>query len=489
MFSKCVALPIAIGGLLALTLNSACASGLTAHGATTDPAADHGAGQQPRPLVARQFAEVPDTDWTIDQPLVGREIPCRNGKALIFDCRAVNLLAYLPEHMIGGGDLTSVWGWTDSATQREFVLAVQSNGTSFVEITEPLHPRYLGQLPKPQGTIPSRTRDVKVYRHYAYIVSDGAGPHGLQIFDLTQLRAVTAAPAVFQETAHYDRVANVHTIALDTASGFAFLAGSNGGGETCGGGLHMVDLRMPIAPVFAGCYPETLGGSKGDGYIHETQCVRYHGPDRRYHGREVCVSGAQTAFSIVDVTDTRTPRLLGIAQYPNVSYAHQGWLTEDHRYFFANDEGDEFAQAARLTKELGSESAGIDRTRTRTIGFDLRDLQDPVVLVEFYNPNSKSTDHNLYIRDRYMYQSNYREGLRVVDLDDPAHPMEVGYFDTTPMDENRPGMSGSWGNYPYFTQRGVVAVTTFAPSDDPSKVRHTTKGLFLLRYPSAATRR
>ena len=68
-----------------------------------------------------------------------------------------------------------------------------------------------------------------------------------------------------------------------------------------------------------------------------------------------------------------------------------------------------------------------------------------------------------------MYQSNYVAGLRVVDVNDPVNPVEVGYFDTVPFGENLPGFAGSWSNYPYF-KSGVVAATSMR------------EGLFLVRY-------
>ena len=67
-------------------------------------------------------------------PLVGREIECRNGKARIFACQDVSLLAFLPESVLGGPTFTAVSGWTDAATGREFVLAGRKGGTSFIEI-------------------------------------------------------------------------------------------------------------------------------------------------------------------------------------------------------------------------------------------------------------------------------------------------------------------------------------------------------------------
>ena len=96
--------------------------------------------------------------------------------------------------------------------------------------------------------------------------------------------------------------------------------------------------------------------------------------------------------------------------------------------------------------------------RTRTLVWDVTDLDDPVVLTEFLGTTA-ATDHNLYINDRYMYQSNYVAGLRIIDVADPRNPVEVGYFDTVPFGENVPGFAGSWSNYPFF-KSGTIIVTS-----------------------------
>ena len=64
-------------------------------------------------------------------------------------------------------------------------------------MTEPSAPRLVGNLPRTLGSRPSVWRDIKVIGHHAYIVSDGAGNHGMQVFDLTRLRDVTT-PEVFE---------------------------------------------------------------------------------------------------------------------------------------------------------------------------------------------------------------------------------------------------------------------------------------------------
>jgi choice-of-anchor B domain-containing protein len=365
-------------------------------------------------------------------------------------------VSFLPRSAIGGKRgvlLNGIWGWTDSATSREFALVGRTNGTAFVEVTDPANPVYLGELPLHQGAKSNIWREIKVYKNHAFVVADGAGPHGIQIFDLTQLRNVERPPVVFQETANYDRIHSAHNIAINEETGFAYSLGSSMGGETCGGALHMIDIRDPIHPKFVGCYADPSTGRARTGYTHDNQCVVYRGPDEQYKGREICFNSSETAVGIADVSDKQRPQTISVTSYPNVAYTHQGWLTEDHRYFFVNDEGDELNGTA---------------PKTRTLVFDVSDLDDPVVAREFFG-TTPATDHNLYVRGRYMYQSNYVAGLRVIDVKDPANPVEVGYFDTVPVGENQPGFAGSWSNFPYF-KSGVVAVTSMR------------EGLFMVRY-------
>jgi choice-of-anchor B domain-containing protein len=387
----------------------------------------------------------------------GGETRCTDGQAGTFGCERVSLQSFLPKEALGAqrGIMTNdLWGWADPDTQREYALVGLMDRTTFVDVTDPSNPVILGWLPLHQGAQPNLWRDIKVYRNHAFIVSDGAGPHGMQVFDLTQLRTVRGGtPVVFEETAHYAGIASAHNIVINEETGFAYSVGSSSGGETCGGALHMIDIRDPRNPQFAGCHADPATGRQRTGYTHDAQCVVYAGPDATYRGREVCFSSSETALGIADVTDKMAPRPIANASYPNVGYSHQGWLSDDHRHFFLNDELDELSGNA---------------PRTRTIVWDVADLDDPVVLTEFMG-TTPASDHNLYVHGRYMYQSNYVAGLRIIDIADPANPVEVGFFDTVPWGQDAPGFAGTWSNYPYFPSGNII-------------VNSMREGLFVLKF-------
>lgn len=384
--------------------------------------------------------------------IYGEQINCEDGSAGVFGCDGVDMLSFMSSAELTshrGVKMTDIWGWEDPATGKEWVILGRTDGTAFVDISNPNNPVYVGQLYRTEGSPGSAWRDMKVYKNHAFIVADGANNHGTQIFDLTQLRDVNPAdmPVTFKETAHYDGTASTHNIVINEETGFAYAVGNrSGGNNTCGGQLHIFDISNPVSPKFAGCY------SSGQGGTHDAQCVVYRGSDREYVGRELCFASNGNHFAIGDVTDKDSTFTIANTSYPNRAYTHQGWLSEDHNYFYMNDELDEMNNL-------------VDKTRT--LIWDVTDLDDPQLVKEFLL-DSGASDHNLYIRDNLMYQSNYQAGLRILDISDPVNPVEVGNFDTAPYAEDAAGFGGSWSNYPYF-KSGVIAVSS------------RSEGLFILK--------
>ena len=381
-------------------------------------------------------------------PVSGKEVKCgADGKASDFSCSNTGLLSYMPISAVGGKrgiNLSGSWGWTDPLTGKDYAILGRTDAAAFVDVTDPSHPKYLGDLMRTKGANISSWREIKTYKNFALIVSDGSGDHhGIQFFDMTHLRGVTT-PKHFTEDSHYD-LGSIHDIVVNEGSGFAYAVGVNGGGESCGGGLHMVDIHDPLHPTFAGCFADAGTGRSKTGYTHDAQCVMYHGPDKRYSNHEICMASNETTVSIQDVTDKKNVKVLSHADYPTVGYTHQGWFTEDQKYFFLDDELDE-------SGHLGKSADG-----TRTLIFDMTDLEQPIMKKEYIGP-TKAIDHNQYVRGNRLYQSNYKAGLRILDITDPLNPREAGYMNTFtgPIDA---AFAGSWNNYPFF-KNGAIGVVS-----------------------------
>jgi choice-of-anchor B domain-containing protein len=301
-----------------------------------------------------------------------------------------------------------------------------NNGTAFIDISTPTNPIYLGKLPT--HTSNSLWRDIKVRDDYAYIVSEASG-HGMQVFDLTKLRNVPNPPVTFSSDAHYNGFGNAHNIVINPSQPYAYAVGTS----TFSGGPHVVDISNPLNPVFA-------GGYGNDFYTHDAQVVTYSGPDNDYVGREIYIGSNEDEVVILDVTNKANITNISTISYSNIGYTHQAWLTEDERYLLLGDETDEI-------------SFGFN---TRTIVFDLIDLDNPGVFFE-YSASNPSIDHNGYVHNGLFYLSSYRAGLRILDVTDIANQNinEVGFFDTFPQN-NGLGFDGLWNAFPFFDSGNIL---------------------------------
>ena len=386
--------------------------------------------------VMRAFSEGKLADDLSVQNLTAMtSISCMSGYAGVYPCESINLRAFMPLSDIGStqsnDEANDIWGWTDPLTGNEYAIIGRVFGTSFVDISDPVNPVYLGQLAT-HGRFGSSWRDIKVYNNHAIIVSE-ARRHGMQIFDLTQLRGITTPPVQFSETAHSKVFNTAHNIVINESSGFAYGVGT----DTCNGGLAMVNIQDLSRPTDAGCY-------SADGYTHDAQCVIYNGPDTDYQGKEICFNSNEDTLTIVNVTNKDNPEQIARGSYTNSGYSHQGWLTEDQTYFLLDDELDEL-------------NRGHD-TLTRV--WDLTDLDAPMVGGSYENTGVSAIDHNQYIHGNCSFQANYRAGLRILEFNPtaPASSLaELAYFDIYPAD-NDAQFNAAWSNYPYFDS-GVVIIS------------------------------
>ncbi len=544
-----------------------------------------------------EVASSPGSDRSAERRNAPRTFaPCVNGMAAdFFPCDGVDMLSHVSHAELGTTFVNDIWGWTDPRTRKDYALVGASNGTVFVDISDPKRPVVLGRLPSASDVGNELWRDIKVFADHAYVVSEHTD-HGVQVFDLTRLRDWDGAYTTYDADALYIGHGSAHNIAINEDTGFAYSVGAgphtadglpnlvtvdpessaagtyeatgaafgpspsstpiegpfaivedgsgtaegcdplvgfppgaiaiadrgtcvftvkaanaqaagavalvvansqpggpftmggvaasitipavmvsqddgnaikaglpatggvsrNPDGPPCGSGLHMIDINEPTNPTYAGCFQE-------HGYIHDTQCVVYEGPDSRYHGREICFNSngldystdpAANFVSIVDVTDKQNPVSIARLGYAGSGYSHQGWLTPDQAHFLHGDEGDEILTGVGTTTRV----------------WDVSDLENPHIIQVFENETT-SIDHNLYTQGRYAYASNYTSGLRVYDTRDLAGAglREVAYFDVYPENDNATFEGGTWSNYPYFRQKGVVAVSSI------------DRGLFILQ--------
>ena len=374
---------------------------------------------------------------------------CEEGNADGYGCSNIDLLAHMPIDTFSseasrGND---IWGWTDPTNGKEYALVGLDNGTAFVDISNPTNPVNLGFLPT--ETTATTWRDIKTYADHAFIGSEAPG-HGIQVFDLTRLRGLTGPAQTFTADAVYKGVGNSHNVVIDEESGFAYAVGASSVGddlpaECSAPGFHAIDIREPKNPTFAGCFSDAMRDASpvsAPGYTHDAQCLVYRGPDADYNGRQLCFASNEDVVTVFDVEDKSDVKVISQAAYPRDAYTHQGWLTEDQRWFLANDELDEMN--------------GLTSSQ-RTLVFDMQDLDAPEFAFA-HESGLPVIDHNLYIIGDFSYQSNYESGLRIVDISGIEQGVftEVAYFDTFPTSE-KVQFGGQWSNFPYFESGTVIA--------------------------------
>ncbi len=366
---------------------------------------------------------------------------CDNGFADIYPCLNYDLVALIPIEELGGPGSSGndCWGWVDPETQKEYALVGTSSGTAFVDLTIPSEPILVGTLPT--ATINSPWRDIKVFENFAFVVADNAGNHGMQIFDLRHLRNVDNTSKTFSADVHYTVFGNTefehaHNVVIDEINAFAYIVGTPLG-------TLFVDIENPLAPLDAQGLSE---------YTHDAQVVVYHGPDIEHFGKEIFIGCNENQIVITDVTSKANPVELSRLSYNNVGYTHQGWLTEDMKYFILGDEVDEL--------KFGG--------KTRTIIFDFSDLDNPAFYFEYFG-STTAIDHNGYVQGDLFYQSSYTAGVRVIDIStiENANINEIGYFDTYP-ENNNTDFHGAWSVYPFFPSGNII-------------ISDIDRGLFIIR--------
>lgn len=371
-----------------------------------------------------------DEDKSVHRPYPS---PRKSGEGqAAFAASNVQLMSWLPLGDLSAGATSGndCWGYT-SPSGREYAIIGLSNGTAWVEVTDPGAPVFIAHRTGPN----SLWRDIKVYGDNAYAVSEGGS--GIQIFDMSNIDGgvVTLVNTVTVGSC----TTSTHNVAIDTTSGFLYRCG--GGGAPCAGGtpqgLLIYNLGAnPDNPPHVGSYTTR--------YVHDLVVVVSTRPGP-LNGQQLAfcaadnTSGGGTAnLHILNVTNKAAITSVATGTYTSNSFSHQVWLTPDQRYAYLNDELDE-------------QSFGFT-TRTRV--FDVSNPAAPVLL-GFFTSGSTAIDHNLYVTGDKIFEANYRSGLRVFNNTNPTAPTVYGFFDTWESDDVAE-FNGLWSNYPYFPSGTVI---------------------------------
>jgi len=393
--------------------------------------------------------------------------PCTDGLAVLdasdplyqFKCSGLDLYDFKSHFDLGStvGEGAGSWGWV-SPEGREFVAIAQNDGTSFSEVSSEGKLIYLGRLPQYTTAEPSLWREIKGLDTYIVIGSE-ATDHGIQIFDMSKLVDVDpASPVTFSnvDDIYYWNglpTGRSHNVVTNQELGYAVAVGSQPRTSACASGLIFIDLTDLDNISSPGCASE-------DGYVHDAQCVVYRGPDEKYNGTDVCYGYNEDTLTIYNVTDKTAPAIISRLSYEGAAYTHQGWLLDQdwQQYLVLDDEYDEY-------DGVGPGAAGYPITYI----WDISSLEAPKQ-TGYYSSPRKGIDHNQFVSGGLSYQSNYGQGVVIIDVssipDDPtgAGVSQVAFFDIYPEDDNEDGggsidFVGTWSHYPYFPS-GYIVINT-----------------------------
>ncbi len=289
---------------------------------------------------------------------------------------------------------SACWSYVHS-DGREYAAIGTTAGTAIYRLTVPGSPVLVTHIAGPS----SQWREMKQYRDWLYVVSEGNGfGNGLQIIRMTSPDAPVLA-------ATYTSTFNMaHTVTIDTTSALLYANGTrNLGGTPLG--MRILSLASPEAPVEVGAY---LGP-----YVHDS------------HVRDGIVYTAHISEGWFRIFDTTNPSLINdpamrLAEktFSN-PFPHNAWTSPDKNYLYVTNENTE----------------GLMRT------FDISDLGN-IRQTASYRARGGAICHNVHNRGDTLFASHYTEGVRLLDIQDPARPAEWGYYDTYL--EPLTGFHGNW---------------------------------------------
>lgn len=292
-----------------------------------------------------------------------------------------------------------LWGHT-AADGKEYALLGVRSGLSIVDITQIGNPQEVAFIPNIKNSI---WTEVKSFKNYAYVVKDSVDV-GLQIIDLSDLphsakvvKTITAYP-------------KIHTLWIDDKQELLFLNGGSGHNT------KIFTLKDPANPV-------EISSFLNNPYVH----------DMFVRGNRAYLSEIMSqSFSIYDIGDILNPKLIKRVYESTAPYVsfHNSWTTDDGRYLVT-------------TEETSNRPVRI---------WDIQDELNPKEVGRYLGPGAIA--HNVRILGRYIHIAHYGGGYRVVDMSNPAVPVEVAFFNPKSTDQR--GMVGVWDVYPYFASGKVI---------------------------------
>jgi hypothetical protein len=339
-----------------------------------------------------------------------------------------------------------------------FVTSVA--GLTTYDISNPASPSPLGTLPLPHF----ENEDVDLGGDILLISNDAAESTGiLYVIDISN----PARPALLSATHMggdplFGGPGHTASCVLDCR--FAWI--------TDGGGIRVIDLSNPAAPVTKGTFDTPAGGDvvthdvqvDGDGLVWVVGfggTAGYELPagyDGNGLGRLVAKSGPEGNSTYFDELG------LGSGDNPNDFIHHNSFRRAGDDTVFVTEE-DYARPGCRGAGSFQSWSLQVDSEGDPT-GADMKplDLWTTELLADTAQPAALCSAHYFDLRRNLVAQAWYEQGVRFLDVHDPSDIRQVGFF--------VPPTSSTWAAY-------------FAPTDPSGQIVYSldaSHGIDVLRF-------
>ena len=339
--------------------------------------------------------------------------------------RNVTLLSHLQQY----SEYSACWSYVHS-DGREYVVINALNGASIVRLTDPANPVEVAFIP----LVEDFWHEVKQYRNFVYITSDGFfqnGHRALEIIDMRDPDRPRRAGGFNPDLGY------IHTVSVDENRGLLFLNGMppeehvhtdaamrslkfelDQGlrhGTHSFGSMKIYSLADPEHPAELATYHE---------YVHDFHVRGTRGYASLIYDGQMAVLDLTNPSNPVEITRWETPNL----------FTHSAWTSEDGRYLYVCDETD------------GPNSLSV---------YDITDIMNPR-LTYLHEELADDIPHNPRVKGNILYLAHYTAGVRLWDISNPAWPVEFGWYDTHPGPSG--GFSGVWELAPYYPS-GIFAAS------------------------------
>jgi len=303
-------------------------------------------------------------------------------------------------------DYAAIWGYV-APDGREYAILCGVLGTGFFDINDSANIREVDYFPAQINTSnPDQGnlwREAKVYSHYAYVVSE-ADTSGIEIFDLQYLPDSVRYIKKFKPAGH----SSTHSISQEGP--YLYLNGSN---PSFGQGVAVLDLSVdPENPE--------LRGKWNTRYVHDCRIIRDTIFAMNINDGNITVIDARNKDSLKTITQW--------INSPNPS-PHNCALTTDRKFLYTTDE---VGSLPRLLKV-----------------WNIEDITNATQITTWQPTNiTTSIVHNVEIYGDTAVIAHYTSGVRVLDISDPAQPVEIAWYDTYPISNGNQYL-GCWGVYKF----------------------------------------